>query len=160
MNNNDIIRRLRYALNLSDSALITCFSASSAEVAPARLTALLKREDEPGFLLMSDELLGAFLDGLVERYRGKRADAPVAAGPTLGMTNNRVLRSLKIALELKDTDMIELMRLAGFPVSKGQLSALFRREGHPNYQPCGDQFLRNFLRGLTIHRRGASPESP
>jgi uncharacterized protein YehS (DUF1456 family) len=70
-----------------------------------------------------------------------------------------VLRSLKIALELRDTDIIELLSLAGFPISKGQLSAFFRREGHPNYQLCGDQFLRNFLRGLTIRHRGAS-ESP
>jgi uncharacterized protein YehS (DUF1456 family) len=159
MLNNDIVRRLRYALKLTDAELTACFLAARVEIGTASLTSLLRREEEPGFVPMSDDLFGSFLDGFIERRRGKREGSPPDAGPPLAMNNNRVLRSLKIALELRDTDVIELLGLAGFPISKGQLSAFFRREGHPNYQLCGDQFLRNFLRGLTIHHRGTG-EAP
>lgn len=153
MNNNDILRRLRYALDLSDPYVRACFAASAVDVAPQRLSSFWKREDAPGFELLPDDLLGAFLDGWVEQRRGKRADG--ATSPKPAMNNNRVLRSIKIALELRDADIIEIMSLGGSPVSKGQVSALFRREGHPNYYPCGDQFLRYFLRGLTLKCRGA-----
>ncbi len=155
MTNNDVLRGLRYALDSSDSKLLACFAASGVEVAPAHLMAFLKREDEPGFQLLSDELFAAFLDGFVEVRRGKRENA---AGETIAappfMNNNRILRALKIALELKDTDIIAIMKLTGFSISKSEVNALFRRDGHPNFQPCGNQFLRNFLRGLAIHHRG------
>lgn len=151
MNNNDVLRRLRYALDFSDPFVLSCFEARGATVTPAQLVAMLKRESDEGFSLMSDDSLAAFLDGLVEKKRGKRDEAPETRP---AMSNNRVLRSIKIALELKDTDILEMMELAGFPLSKGQLTALFRREGHPNYHPCGDQILRNFLRGLTRKCRG------
>ena len=96
----------------------------------------------------------AFLDGFVQKRRGKREQADSEAAPQRGaLTNNRILRSIRIALELKDTDILEIMELAGVEVSKGELSALFRREGHRNYQACGNQFLRNFLRGLAVRYR-------
>jgi len=73
------------------------------------------------------------------------------------MDNNEILKKLRIALELRDDDIIEILRLADFTISKSELSALFRKEDHPNYKNCGDQIMRNFLRGLIMYKRGAQP---
>lgn len=157
MTNNDILRALRYALDLSDSKLLACFAAGDVELPAQRLMAMLKHEDEPGFEPLTDALFGAFLDGFVNIRRGKRetAGAPV---PPSAMSNNRVMRALRIGLELKDSDILDIMGLAGFAMSKAEVNALFRREGHPNFQPCGNQFLRNFLRGLAVRQRGTTDD--
>jgi uncharacterized protein YehS (DUF1456 family) len=73
------------------------------------------------------------------------------------LTNNDILKKLRVALELKDEEIIQILKLVDFDVTKSELSALFRQEGHPNYKPCGDQLLRNFLNGLVIHKRGPRP---
>jgi uncharacterized protein YehS (DUF1456 family) len=70
------------------------------------------------------------------------------------MTNNDILKKLRIALNLRDTDIIEILKLADFEISKTELSALFRKEDHKNYKECGDQILRRFLNGLIIRNRG------
>lgn len=155
MTNNDILRALRYALDISDSKLLACFASQGVVLPPAQLMAVLKHEDEPGFQPLSDAHFGSFLDGFIEQRRGKRESGSEGPALALAMNNNRVLRALKIALSLKDVDVIAVMELSGLPVSKSEVSALFRREGHPNFQPCGDQFLRNFLRGLGIRHRGS-----
>ena len=64
------------------------------------------------------------------------------------------MKKLRVALYLRDTDIIEVLKLVNFPVSKSELAAIFRNEDHPNYVPCGDQLLRNFLNGLIIYKRG------
>jgi uncharacterized protein YehS (DUF1456 family) len=74
------------------------------------------------------------------------------------MTNNDILKKLRVALKLRDDDIIEILKLVDFPVSKSELSALFRAEDHPNYVECGDQLLRNFLNGLIIYKRGPATE--
>jgi uncharacterized protein YehS (DUF1456 family) len=70
------------------------------------------------------------------------------------MTNNDILKKLRVALKLRDEDIIEILKLVDFPVSKSEVNALFRTEDHPNYKECGDQLLRNFLNGLIIYKRG------
>ena len=70
------------------------------------------------------------------------------------VTNNVVLKKLRVAFELKDVDMHQILAEAGFPISKPELSALFRQPGHKNFRLCGDQLLRNFLKGLTLRVRG------
>jgi uncharacterized protein YehS (DUF1456 family) len=71
------------------------------------------------------------------------------------ITNNVVLKKLRVAFALKDVDMHEIFESAGFPISRPELSALFRQPGHNNYRVCGDQLLRNFLKGLTLRVRGS-----
>jgi len=73
------------------------------------------------------------------------------------MTNNDVLKKLRIALKLKDTDILETLKLSGFEISKTELNAFFRKPDHRNYKECGDQVLRRFLDGLIIKMRGAPP---
>ena len=76
------------------------------------------------------------------------------------MTNNDILKKLRVALKLRDEDIIHILSLVDFEVSKAELSALFRSEDHPNYKECGDQLLRNFLNGLIIHMRGPMEQEP
>jgi len=74
------------------------------------------------------------------------------------MTNNDILKKLRVALKLRDDDIIKILALVDFRVSKSELGALFRKEDHPKYMECGDQILRNFLNGLVIHLRGPMPK--
>jgi len=76
----------------------------------------------------------------------------------MGLTNNDILKKLRVAHKLRDTDIVNICALADFKVTKSELGALFRSEDHPKYMDCGDQLLRNFLNGLIIHLRGPMPE--
>jgi uncharacterized protein YehS (DUF1456 family) len=75
------------------------------------------------------------------------------------MSNNDILKKLRVALQLKNTDIIEILKLVDFKITESELGAFFRKEDHPNYKPCGDQILRNFLNGLVIHLRGPKENS-
>ena len=70
------------------------------------------------------------------------------------MTNNDILKKLRVALQLRDDDIVKILALVDFKITTNELSAIFRKEDHPNYKECGDQLLRNFLNGLIIHLRG------
>lgn len=74
------------------------------------------------------------------------------------MTNNDTLKKLRVALKLRDDDIVKILELVDFRISKSELGAFFRSEDHPKYMECGDQILRNFLNGLVIHLRGPMPE--
>ena len=74
------------------------------------------------------------------------------------MTNNDILKKLRVALKLRDDEIVAILALVDFRISKSELGAFFRKEDHPKYVECGDQILRNFLNGLVIHLRGPMPE--
>lgn len=154
MTNNDIFRRLRYAINLNNQAVMEIFRLSGQKMGQSQVTALLKKEDEEGYQECGDQVLESFLDGLIAYKRGKREGEPDRTGRSgARLTNNDILRKIRIALELKEEEMLEIFRLARFPTSKSELTALFRTKGHENYKECGDQMLRNFLKGLTARNR-------
>ncbi len=155
MINNDVMRSIRYMLDLSDNKIveITQLADPDFPIERADVTGYLTREEEPGFVACSDRVLAHFLDGLVLYYRGRDESLPQRPVEDR-ITNNVVLKKLRVAFQLKDVDMHEIFDNAGFPVSKPELSALFRQPGHKNYRPCGDQLLRNFLKGLTLRFRG------
>ena len=159
MINNDTLRRLRYALKLNDNKVVAIFKLAGMDIPPYHLANIMRKEDEEGFVLCQNDALVAFLDGLIIHLRGKqegREPKPWPHGQYL--SNNEVLRKIRIALELKDQDIIEIMSLAGFKVSKSELSALFRKADHRNYKECGNQFLRNFITGLTKRNRKEASE--
>lgn len=153
MLNNDVLRSLRYTLDISETKMIEIIQLSGKQVAPDDLAAMLKKEDEEGFTPCDDELMAHFLDGLVYFKRGKDDSRP-AQPIELPVTNNMVLKKLRVAFELKEDDMHAVMNSVDCPVSKPEMSALFRKFGHSNYRTCGDQILRNFLKGLTLLVRG------
>ncbi|MFI8479606.1 DUF1456 family protein [Pseudomonas sp. NPDC078700] len=152
MLNNDVLRSVRYMLDVNDAKLAEIIALSGKAVTTDELEPLLKKEDEEGFIACDDELMAHFLDGLVYFKRGKDDSRP-AQPFELPMTNNMVLKKLRVAFELKEDDMHAIMQSVDFPVSKPEMSALFRKFGHSNYRTCGDQFLRNFLKGLTLRER-------
>lgn len=73
------------------------------------------------------------------------------------MSNNDIMKKLRVALKFTDDDIIKVLDLANFRVTKTEITAIFRNEDHPNFKPCGDQILRNFLNGLIIFKRGPKP---
>jgi len=153
MMNNDVLRSIRYMLDLHETKVVEIIKLGGLDVTKAQIAAFLKKDEEEGFEPCSDEVMAYFLDGLVFFKRGKDETRPQLA-VELPMTNNIVLKKLRVAFELKEEDMHAILNAAEFPVSKPELSALFRKAGHNNYRPCGDQLLRNFLRGLTTRVRG------
>lgn len=158
MNNNDILRGLRYAMDSSDASVIRLIAEGGETISRDELAAILKREEEHGFLACSQAVLDAYLNGLITEKRGKMEQRPDQPTPEPSrFSNNSVLKKIRIAFELKEDDILAIMDLAGFRVSRPEISALFRKEGHKNYRPCGDQLLRNFLKGLALRLRPTKP---
>jgi uncharacterized protein YehS (DUF1456 family) len=156
MINNDVLRAIRYMLDLSDAkvAQLVNLADPTVELEREQVQAYLKKEGEPGYEECSNQVLVLFLDGLVVQRRGRDESQPPRP-PEKRVTNNVVLKKLRVAFELKDVDMHQILESAGMPVSKPELSALFRQSDHKNFKLCGDQLLRNFLKGLTMRVRGA-----
>ena len=164
---NDVIRRIRFALDLNDQTVLEIFELAGKKVGAGELMAYFRKEDEDGFIECPQSLFTAFLDGLILKNRGPREEKPGASASAAKLaslqkpeklTNNQILKKLRIALELQEDDMLNVFEKGEFPVSKAELSALFRKEGHRNYKPCGDQGLKKFLNGLTAKYRGIKPE--
>lgn len=146
MTNNDILRRIRYSFDFSDSQMMALLSQPDTPVTREQMSDWLKKDDAPDFKPCNDMQLAIFLNNLIDEKRGKKEGAQPQLEKQL--TNNLILRKLKIALDLRDDGMIEIMDLAGFNISKHELSALFRKPGHKHYRVCKDQILRNFLQGM------------
>jgi uncharacterized protein YehS (DUF1456 family) len=153
MTNNDILRRFRYALDMSDVAMIEMFKLGGHAIDKAGLTALLKTEEDAGYVACRDAVMTAFLDGLIVQKRGKKEGAPSPQPTDTRLRNNVILKKMRIALNLNEDDMLAIMKLADVVISKSELSALFRRKDHKHYKECGDQFLRSFINGLTKRYR-------
>lgn len=156
MINNDVLRSIRYMLDLSDNRVIEIIRLADPAFAIEKedVRAFLLREDEPGYLACTDRVMAHFLDGLVIHRRGRDESLPPRPVEKR-INNNVVLKKLRVAFQLTDVDMHKAFAEAGFPVSKPELSALFRQHGHKNFRLCGDQLLRNFLKGLTLRVRAA-----
>lgn len=148
MTHNDVLRSLRYLLNVSDATLADIFRLGDRQVSGAEVAAFLKTEDENGYQACGDKAMAHFLNGLVIYKRGKDEGRPPQP-LEIPVTNNTVLKKVRVAFELKDDAIIALLQRTGLTLSKGELGALFRRPDHRNYRPCGDQLLRHFFRGLT-----------
>jgi uncharacterized protein YehS (DUF1456 family) len=147
MTNNDVLRSLRYLLNIPEAKVVEIIALSDFEVTEAEIAAYLKNEEEPGYEECPHIVMAHFLNGMVIFKRGKDASRPAQpVEPTI--TNNVVLKKLRVAFELKDSDLKALIGKTGLNVSKTELSAFFRKSDHRNYRECGDQFLRNLLKGL------------
>ncbi|MGY6210400.1 DUF1456 family protein [Cytobacillus firmus] len=164
MDNNDILIRLRYALEIKNSEMAEIFKLGGEDVSVPEVVRILKKSDDEeendSQIKLTNSMLNSFLNGFIIYKRGKQE-------PKLGQTNtqeptienysninNILLKKIKIALSLTTEDMIDVFKKAGLNVSKGELGAFLRKEGHKNYKVCLDNFARNFLKGLTIKYRG------
>jgi len=163
MTNNDILRRIRYAFDFSDSKMIALFGAAEREVTREQVSAWMKKDDDPDLQDLETPMLATFLNGLINNKRGKREGPQPEPEPRL--SNNIVLRKIKIALNFKDDDLLEIIALGGQKLSKHELSAFFRKPDHKHFRLCMDQVLRNFLTGLALKSRAdkktdTPPEEP
>ncbi len=151
MNNNDIFRRIRYIFDLNDSKMMDIFRLADHPVTRSQVSDWLKADEDPAFQKCSDRDLAVFLNGLIIHKRGRK-DGPMPE-PETHLTNNMIFMKLKIALNLKAEDVLEMMGLANLGISKHELSAFFRKPGHKHYRECKNQMLRNFLRGMQLKYR-------
>jgi len=152
--NNDILRRLRYTFAWNEAKMIALFGLAGHQVTLAQISGWLKKEDEPGYQPCSDTQLALFLNGLINDRRGKKEGEQPQ--PEQRLTNNIIVRKLKIALNLRDDDMLAILALAGVRMSKHELSAFFRKPDHKHYRECHDQILRGFLNGVGLKYRAGS----
>lgn len=158
MNNNDILRRLRFAFDFSNKAASELFSLDPTSKVPMTQKDFLTRiakEDDDNFKECTDLELTAFLDGLIVSKRGLREPAakPVNKPADSRISKNDILKKLRIAMSFKEGDMLTTLEQGGTKLSKSELGALFRNPGHKHYRSCGNQVLRSFIKGLTEQLR-------
>jgi len=175
MDNNDILIRLRYAIDIKDIEIVKIFKLGNLEVTEEEVRKLLIKskssyynevvnhgeiEERVENIECKNSTLDSFLNGFIIFKRGKKdtkpgqPERPVLSIKNSENRNNIMLKKLKIALSLTSDDMLDIFKATGVIVTKGELSALFRKEGHKHYKECGDKYARNFLKGLSIKNRG------
>lgn len=126
--NNDVLRRIRYAFDFNDSKMIAIFGLADHLVTREQVSDWLKKDDDPAFQSCNDAELAIFLNGLINDRRGKKEGTQPE--PEKRVNNNVILRKLKIALDLKADDILEMLALTDTHISKHELSAFFRKKGH------------------------------
>ena len=144
---NEILYRIQKALNLTTEEMLEAYKLEAYKMDASHLESLLKRHQDDGFSLATYEELGVFLDGLVTLKRGPSPKKP-NDDEAVELTNNLILKKLRIALELKEAETEIIFGLADIELSKQQLASLFRKEGHKNFRACSDELLMAFLDGL------------
>lgn len=175
MDNNDILIRLRYALDIKDIEMVEIFKLGGLEVTEEEVRKMLIKsknsyhnevgnhceiEERVENKKCKNSALDSFLNGFIIFKRGKQDTKPeqperqVLSIKNSENRNNVMLKKLKIALSLTSDDMLDILKATGVIVTKGELSALFRKEGHKHYKECGDKYARKFLKGLSIKNRG------
>ncbi|MGF7184634.1 uncharacterized protein YehS (DUF1456 family) [Desulfitispora alkaliphila] len=175
MKNNDILIRLRYALDIKNRDMVEIFKLGGIEVTEQEVLKILKKskesdhneaefdgdieQNEEDIIPCNNIMLESFLNGLIVFNRGRKdpkpgePERPVLTIKDSGSVNNVLLKKLKVALSLTSEDMLDILKEAGVTITKGELSAVFRKEGHKNYKECGDRYARNFLKGLAMKYR-------
>jgi len=168
MTNNDLLIRLRYALDIKNTDMVEIFKLGGMELTKEEVMKILTKpqfdEDgeidfsNPNFMFCDYETLEAFLNGFITFKRGKKEEkaghnkAPEPTGKK-DTANNLFIKRVKVALSLTTEDMIDIFYDAGLNVSKGEIGAILRKADHRNYKECGDNFTRNFIKGLTMRYR-------
>lgn len=151
MTNNDILRRVRYTFDLKDGTMVDIFALADYEVTAEQVVGWLSKDEDSEFLKMTDRELAVFLNGFINFKRGKRDGQQPE--PESRLNNNKVFQKLRIALNLKADDILDILKLVDLDLSQHELSAFFRNPESSNYRECKDQVLRNFLLGVQLQLR-------
>lgn len=171
MDNNDLLRRLRYALRCDDSQTSRLIKLGGGATTTVQAALFRAKETDSDYTPCGPDVLAQFLDGLIIDYRGPRDEAKsnpwpdrsknVQADSAKGadvsdkperMDNNVVLKQLRIALSLRSDDVHAILQAGGSSMSASEAGALFRKPNARNYRQCGDQVLRQFIAGLVKRR--------
>lgn len=171
MDNNDLLIRLRYALDIKNKDMVEIFKLGGVDLSKEEVLKVLTKTpeseeedddsiwaepDTDDYIKADDHLFESFLNGLIIFKRGRqepKPGQPEIPALTNERSNNLLLKKVKIALQLNSEDVLEIWDLAGVTVTRGELGALLRKVGHKNYKECGDRYARNFLKGLAIKYR-------
>lgn len=151
MTTNDIIRNLRFIFNFNDERMIKLFALAGRTTTRAEISDWLKKDDDPAFVSLEDQDLALFLNGFIIYKRGKKDGPPMR--PETRLNNNIIMRKLKIALSMRDEDIVAVLKLVDIRVSKHEINAFFRKPDQRQFRKCLDQFLRNFIFGLKVKYR-------
>ncbi|WP_379970922.1 DUF1456 family protein [Ectobacillus sp. sgz5001026] len=164
MENNDILIRLRYAMEIKNKEMAEIFKLGGVDVTVPEVIKILTKSDDDAEsddqIKCNNSMLDSFLNGFIIFKRGKQEpkpgqpDTPEPSIKKSPNVNNLLLKKVKIALALTTEDTLDIFEKAGITVSKGELGAFLRKEGHKNYKECGDKYARNFLKGLALKYRG------
>ncbi|MBK3518884.1 YehS family protein [Carboxylicivirga marina] len=146
MENNDILRRLRFTLSLDDDKMIALFGLGNLKVDRAAVSNWLKRDGDEYFIEMSDKELASFFNGLIVDKRGRQEGREPIAEERLN--NNLILKKLKIALSLTSDDIVEAFQLIDKRITTSEIGAFLRNPNHSKYREFNGQYLRNLLNGL------------
>lgn len=170
MDNNDILIRIRYALDIKDKDMLKIFKFGELDYTNEELGKILTKSKEVGYfhddvtdeeieklqdnIPCTNEMLERFLNGFIIFKRGVQELKPGQTPPprtivTDENVNNVLLKKLKIALSLSGDEILNTFELGGAHIGKSELGGIMRKEGHKNYRPCGDNFARKFLKGLS-----------
>ena len=151
MINNEVLKRIRYILALNEKHLLEIFEAADSPVSTGQLNSWFAKDGSTEHQKINDFELASFLNGLINFKRGKKEGAQPEAEKKL--TNNSVLRKLKIAFDLKNEDVLAIIDLAGMQIGPHDLTALLRKKSHKHFRVCKDEVLISFLTGLKIKYR-------
>jgi len=147
MQPNDVLFKLKTALSLENKEMIKAYALAEFEMTEERLESIIKRRQDKGFEEATFEELGVFLDGLVLLKRGP-SDKVANEDDVVELTNNLILKKVRVAMELKEPELVILFALAEVELTKRQIGSLFRKEGTKNFKACSDELLNAFLEGL------------
>ncbi len=162
MENIDILKRLRYALDIKDSDMVEIFKLGGVVLTKTNVQDMLKANEgnDENNQICNYRMLESFLNGFIIFKRGAKDEKPGESGDDKNFmindyrnVNNIFLKKVKIALAFTGDDMLSIFKAGGAELSNGELSALLRREGQRNYKVCGDRYIRVFLKGLAERSR-------
>lgn len=149
MRTNDIFRKIIQALSLDTAQIQALFSPSDIDLSEKDVANLLKTDYQPGFEAMPEYILIIFLNNLIDQRRGKKVDAVAEViEKHTKISNNDVLKKLRIALVLHEQDLRDALKLVTIELTKSDLAALFRKAGHEQYKACDDELVLDFIEGI------------
>ncbi|WP_135381364.1 DUF1456 family protein [Vibrio tasmaniensis] len=156
MTNNEILRRIQHALNLKNAQIIKAIEQADVTVAHDQVINWLKDDNDKSYSKMKDKELAVFLNGFINLKRGKKEG--VQPKPEVALTNNMIFMKLRIALNMKAEDVLDILEVVGISLSKYEIGAYFRKPENKNYKVCEDQLLCDFLNGVQFTNRPDSEE--
>ncbi len=157
MDNNELFKRLRYALQIDDPTAKRILKLGGLTPTIEQVSAWRLGEDEPDFEGCPNEAISAFLAGYIVERRGVQEGKPVPPPSKSYIENNTVLKLMKIALAMRSEDLEDTMAAGGASLTSSEVSALLRKPGSRNYRQCGDQVLRQFINGVRQSQRDSEP---
>ncbi len=148
MTNNYTLKSIMTSLKLDKVDILKSYKLADKKITKEDVDDILCEPSDEKFILLSDEGFELFLNGFILFKRG--ASDKNQKRKKVEFSNNMILKKLKIALNLKDEDIIEIFKNDNLEITKSQLSAYFRRDGHINYKKCSDSLLKRFIKGMSI----------